>query len=105
MITSSTAKFVLETGSERFFSNSSIVIEPTYLVGGAAWNVLCRIVSGADSTIVIDFFNMRVTKADADAQTGAGTGDTAKLFNALEKHVKATLEAISENSSTVFTIV
>ena len=48
---------------------------------------------------------MLIEKTAIDAFTGAGTGDTAKVINAIEQAVVDTLEAIADNASVVFTIV
>lgn len=104
MINTSTAAFILETGSQQKFDGSSIVCAPTYIEASETFNVQLNIVSSS-TTAIIAYGYMSVTKAEVDAESGSGTGETAPWWNALQKAVITKLSAITGNGSTVFTIV
>lgn len=104
MITTSVAAFVLEADAEKSFLGSSILCEPIYFESLAKFAVTLRVM---DSSTLgeIDRGYMEVTSAEVDAETGAGTGETAPWFNALQKAVKTKLAAITDNSGVTFTVV
>lgn len=104
MITTSTAAFVVESGSEQSFDGSSIICEPTYLEASTSFSVRLNIVDSSTTT-VIAYGGVVVTSTEVDAETGAGSGETAPWFNALQKAVITKLSAYTGNGSTVFTIV
>lgn len=105
MIITSVAAFVLEDGSEQYFDGSSIIVEPQYYPRASTYAVKLRVVlSGSVDVGMVDY-HLTIPKADVDAKTGTGTGDTAKMLNAVEQVVVDYLEAITANASTTFTIV
>lgn len=104
MITTSGTAFVLAQGDQRKFLGSSIICEPTYYETPQTHGVRLRIINSV-STSDIDYGYMEVTLAEVDAETGAGSGETAPWFNALQKAIKTKLVAISDNSGTTFTVV
>lgn len=104
MITTSTAPFVVETGADQAFNGSSILVEPSYYFLDQKWRVALRVLSSIDTSEIFRY-HMLFTKAEIDAFTGTGTGDTAKAVNAIEQAVVYALEAIADNASVTFTIV
>lgn len=104
MITTSTAAFVLEEDSQQQFLGSSILVEPTYFEIQAKFAVRLSVLDSVTST-VISYGYMEVTKAEVDAETGTGTGETALWFSALQLAVVTKLEAIADNSSVTFAVV
>lgn len=105
MITTSAAAFVLEDGSEQKFDGSSIITEPTYFTRAAVYSIKLRVVNSGSIDIEMRDFYMQLTKATVDTFTGTGTGDTAKMLNAVEQAVVDALESIPDNSGVTFTIV
>lgn len=104
MITTATSPFVLEQGADQAYNGSSISIEPIYYPLQQKWRVSLRILSST-TTEEIARYTMLFDKSQIDAFTGTGTGDTAKINNALEQAVVDSLEAIADNATVVFTIV
>jgi len=103
MITTATAPFVVEAGSELSFDGSSIRCEPVYNEANDWFSVMLFVVSSADGNALATT-RMQVTAAEVDAETGVGSGETGLWFNALQKAVITKLEAMSGNESTTFTI-
>jgi hypothetical protein len=104
MITTSTAAFVLESGSQQKYDGSSIVCQPVFFESLARFEITL-IVQSSTTTLEIGRGYLTVTTADVDAETGSGSGETAPWFNALQKAVRTKLSAMTGNASTVFTIV
>jgi hypothetical protein len=104
MITTATAAFCIESGSEQVFYGSSIICEPVYYESLTRFEVTLRVISSA-TTSEIGRGYMQVTTTEVDAETGTGTGEYAPWFNALQKAVITKLSAYTGNASTVFTIV
>jgi hypothetical protein len=104
MITTSGGRFVLEEDSQHQFSLSNIICGPHYYELTEVFDV-DLIIQDSVSTNHIITANMRITKAEVDAETGSGTGEVAPWFDALQKAVKTKLAAIPDNSGITFTIV
>jgi len=104
MITTSTATFEIEDGSQQRFDGASIICEPTYNELTQTFYVRLNVVD-ITTTTVIAYGSLQLTKTQVDAQTGTGSGETAPWFNALQKAVISELSGYTNNGSTVFTIV
>jgi hypothetical protein len=104
MITTSTAPFVIEDGSEQKFDGSSIVCEPVYYENLARFDVMLLVQDSA-TTNQIGRGYMTLTKAEVDAEVGGGSGETDPWFNALQKAARTKLSAMTGNGSTTFLIV
>lgn len=104
MITTATAAFVVESGAQQKFDGSSIICEPVFFESLSRFEVTLRILDSA-TTNEIGRGYMALTTTEVDAETGAGTGEYAPWFNALQKAVITKLAAMTGNASTVFTIV
>ena len=104
MITTSTAPFVIESGSQQKYDGSTIVFEPLYLENQALFSVTLRVIDST-TTNEIGRGYMTLTKAEVDAETGTGSNETDPWFNALQKAGKTKLAAMTGNASTTFTIV
>ena len=97
-------RIILSSGSIEQHDTPDIVVSGSYSVRAAIWNVALKIQpAGSGALDAYRDFQIQYTKAEIDAYTGTGTGDTAKIQNALEQAVKATLLAL--NASITFTIV
>lgn len=105
MITTSAAPFVLEDGSEQKFDGSSIIVEPSYFTRASAYSVKLRVVNSGSIDVEMRDAYLQISKATVDTFTGTGTGDTAKMLNAVEQAVVDYLEAMPDNSGVTFTIV
>lgn len=103
MITTATAPFVIEAGSELSFDGSSIRCEPTYNEASNWFSVMLFVVSSASGNTLAST-RMQVTAAEVDAETGVGSGETGLWFNALQQAVITKLEAMSGNESTAFSV-
>lgn len=104
MITTSGGAFVTEAGSQIKYNGSSIVCTPTYYELQSIFSVVLWIMDSATTNIVA-YPSITLTKTEVDGETGAGTGETAHWFDALQDAVKTKLSAITENSGVTFTIV
>lgn len=104
MINTSTAPFVLEAGSQQNFDGSSIICEPTYYELQSKFGVRLVVIDSV-STTTIAYGYMELTVAEVDAETGAGTGETAPWWSALQRAVRTKLAAIPDNSAVTFTVV
>lgn len=104
MITTSVAPFVVESGSQQKYDGSNIICEPTYLELLTSFQVRLNVVDSTTTT-VIGYGAVSITKTEVDAETGAGSGETAPWFSALQKAVITKLAAMTGNGSTTFTIV
>jgi len=104
MITTATAAFVVESGSQRKFDGANIICEPTFLELSDVFRVYMRIQDSATTEYIGEGY-LSVTATEVDAETGTGTGETDPWFNALQKAVITKLSAYTGNGSTVFTIV
>lgn len=104
MITTSGGRFVVEDDSQQQFSGSSIICEPTYSEIQEKFAVRLNIIDSVSSNIIAYGYT-EVTKAEVDAETGSGTGETANWFSALQEAVVTKLEALTGNGSITFTVV
>ena len=104
MITTSTAAFVLESGSQQQYNGSSIICQPVFFETLSRFEVTLIVLSST-TTAEIGRGYINVTTTEVDAETGSGSGEHAPWFNALQKAVKTKLAAMTGNASTVFTIV
>ena len=104
MITTSGSAFQVEDGSQQRFSGSSIDCEPTYNQTQETFYVRLNVLDSSTTT-VIAYWAITLTKAEVDAETGSGSGETAPWFNALQKATITKLSAYASNGSTTFTIV
>jgi hypothetical protein len=96
-----TGTVVLESGSVKTYSAPAFFVSGTFDVRFSVWRVTLAITSGVitASSPVKEEFTLVFTKAEIDAFTGAGTGDTAKCQNAVEKAVKSYLETLNPTST------
>lgn len=104
MITTSGGRFVLEEDSQQQFSLSSILCIPKYYPVQETYDVDLWIQDSV-STNNLATSSMQLTKAEVDAETGSGTGETANWYSALQEAVITKLEAIPDNSAITFTVV
>lgn len=104
MITTATAAFVVESGSQQKYDGSSIVCQPVFFESLLRFEVTLIVLSST-TTNEIGRGYISVTTTEVDAQTGSGSGEYAPWWNALQKAVIAKLSAMTGNASTVFTIV
>ena len=104
MITTATAAFVVESGSQQKYDGSTIVCQPVFLETLSLFEVTLIVLSST-TTLEIGRGYVNVTTTEVDAETGTGSGETAPWFNALQKAVITKLAAMTGNASTVFTIV
>lgn len=87
--------------SLREFSSPNIYVIGTYDPQSQTWRTVMRFVDGTSFENVGFEYTVIFTKAEVDAFTGSGTGDTEKAQNALEQTVVDFLEAIN---GPIFTI-
>lgn len=93
----------LEVKSLQSFTTPNLYVIGKYNPELQTWYVMLKLVEvGFDIETPPFEFNVTFSKAEVDAFTGAGAGDTAKAQNALEQTVKDWLEAL--NPSVTFTI-
>lgn len=104
MITTSTAAFVIESGSQQQYDGSRIICEPVFFETLLKFEITLRVLDSTTTTEIGRGY-MSVTTTEVDAETGSGTGEYAPWWNALQKAVKTKLSAYTGNASTVFTIV
>lgn len=104
MINTSVAAFVVESGSQQKYDGSSIDCEPTYNQTQQTFYVRLNVLDSV-STAVIGYGYITLTKAEVDAETGTGSGETDPWFNAVQKASITNLSAMTGNASTTFTIV
>ena len=104
MITTATAAFVIESGSQQKYDGSSIICEPVFFETLSRFEITLRVLSSTTSNEIGRGY-MSVTTTEVDAETGSGSGEHAIWFNALQKAVITKLAAMTGNASTVFTIV
>ena len=104
MITTATAAFVIESGSQQKYDGSSIICEPVLYETLSRFEVTLRVLDSATTTEIGRGY-VNVTTTEVDAETGSGSGEHAPWFNALQKAVKTKLAAMTGNASTVFSIV
>lgn len=100
-ITSNT-DIILESGSNEQYASPNIYVRGQYEVFTDTWLVTIRL-SGATPGTIIREYSVRFTKAEVNANTGAGSGDTEKIQDALEQTVIDYLQPL--NASTTFTII
>lgn len=101
----SSGDVLFESGSIEKFDTPGIFVNGCYSVRHETWTVTMSIVAGGvitASTPVKREFITVFTKAEIDAFTGAGTGDTEKAQNALDQAVVDYLGTI--NPAITFTI-
>ena len=104
-IASSGGQVYLRTGDITSYTNPYIYVSPHYYPFSETWVVTCTVapvVAPAAGREIIEF-RVTFTKAELDAYTGTGTGDTAKLIDAAEQGVIDYLESITANSGITFT--
>lgn len=95
---------ILETGSISQHNTPDIYVGFTYSAFQTSYIANITLTKpGAGATAIYAEFQIRYTKTQIDAYTGTGTGDTAKIQNAMLQAVKATLLAL--NPAITFTIV
>ena len=101
---SSNTNIILEVSSPKQYASPSIFVHGEYYHRQEVWLVTLDLIPTAFSPTAgaYETYSLRITKAVVDGYTGTGTGDTAKIQNALEKAVGGILGAI--NVSTTFTI-
>ena len=104
MINTSTAPFEVEDGSQQKFDGSSIVVEPVFFETLQKFEIILRVLDST-TTNEIGHGHMYITVAELDAETGAGSGEYAPWWSALQRAVKTKLSAMTGNSGTTFTIV
>ena len=101
----SSGDVLFETGSVEKFDAPGIFVNGSYNVRQENWLVTMSVIPGGvitASSPVKREFTVLFTKAEIDAFTGAGTGDTEKAQNALDQAVVDYLSTI--NPSITFTI-
>lgn len=92
---------IFESGSIEEFNDPLVFVKGSYDVRQEVWTVTMGISTGvvsASSPIKREIFTS-FTKAEIDAFTGSGTGDTAKLQNALDQAVKDLIETLNVSST------
>lgn len=95
---------ILETGSISQHNTPDIYVGFTYSAFQTSYIANITLTKpGAGATAIYAEFQIRYTKTQIDAYTGTGTGDTAKIQNAMLQAVKATLLAL--NPAITFTII
>lgn len=95
---------ILETGSISQHNTPDIYVGFTYSPFQQAYIANLTLTKpGAGAAAIYAEFQIRYTKTVIDSYTGTGTGDTAKIQNAVLQAVKATLLAL--NPAITFTIV
>jgi len=95
---------ILETGSISQHNTPDIYVGFTYSAFQTAYIANITLTKpGAGAAAIYAEFQIRYTKAEIDAYTGTGTGDTEKIQNAIMQAVAATLLAL--NPAITFTIV
>lgn len=101
----SSGDVLFESGSIEKFDTPGIFVNSSYNVRHETWLVTMSVIAGGvitASTPVKREFTIVFTKAQIDAFTGAGTGDTETIQNALDQAVVDYLSTI--NPSITFTI-
>ena len=97
-------RIILESGSIAQHNTPDIYVGFTYSAFQESYIAnltLTKPMAGADA--IYTEFNIRYTKAEIDAFTGRGTGDTEKVQDAIMQAVAATLLVI--NPTITFTII
>lgn len=95
---------ILESGSISQHNTPDIYVGFTYSAFQTSYIANLTLTKpGAGAVAIYAEFQIRYTKTQIDAYTGTGTGDTAKIQNAVLQAVKATLLAL--NPAITFTIV
>lgn len=92
---------IFEASSIEEFNNPVVFVSGQYNVRHETWAVTMGIATGivSASTPVKREFVIIFTKAEIDAFTGSGTGDTEKLQNALDQAVKDYIETLNVSST------
>ena len=97
-------RIVLESGSIAQHNTPDIYVGFTYSAFQTSYIANITLTKpGAGAAAIYAEFQIRYTKTQIDAYTGAGAGDTAKIQNDMLQAVKATLLAL--NPAITFTIV
>lgn len=91
-------------GADVFFADTTkISADATYLPRSETVSLVLRVLNGADEfEVATHYLSLRST--DVDAETGAGTGETATWYNAVEQAVVTYLEALAENTGVAFSV-
>ncbi len=101
---SSDTNIILEVGSPKQYASPNIFVHGEYYARQGVWLLVLQLTPTIFSASAGAYqeFSIRLDKATVDGYTGTGTGDTAKIQNALEQAVGGYLGAF--NPSTTFTI-
>ena len=96
-----TGNIILESGSIEEFNAPIVFVTSQFEPRGETWTVTLGISSGvaSASSPVTRERTISFTKAEIDAFTGSGTGDTEKAQNAVEQAVKDYLETLNPSST------
>jgi len=97
----STAGSMKVDASIRAFDSPNIYVMPCYNPISQTWLVTLRFVDTSSFENIGFDYSIQFTKAEVDAFTGTGTGDTEKCQNAVEQTVVDYLEGIN---GAIFTI-
>lgn len=92
---------IFEAGAIEEFNGPLVFVKGCYDVRQEIWTVTMGVSTGvvsASSPIKREFV-VFFTKAEIDAFTGSGTGDTAKIQNALDQAVKDLIETLNVSST------
>jgi hypothetical protein len=101
-ISASGGSVYLQEGGITSYYEPTIYVSPRYDIRAQTWTVKCIMVSTPGTYEDLSEFVLIFTKAQMDAYTGTGTGDTAKMINAAEQAVIAHLAAIDDNTTIIF---
>ncbi len=98
-----TGDIILETGSKTQYASPVIFVKGQFDVRQSQWLVTLGLAYGVISvnTPIKAEYGIRFTKAEINAYTGTGTGDTEKVQNALEQAVVDYLEALNPSATIV----
>ena len=82
---------ILYSGATEQYDTPDITVSGCYDVRSQEWVVSIKLFKAGITVDPAREYHYRYTKTDIDAYTGTGTGDTAKIQNALSQAVAATL--------------
>lgn len=96
-----TGDIYLESGAIEKFDAPVFFVSHTYYDRSETYLITIELSTGvvSASSPIVEEFTLRATKADIDAYTGTGTGDTAKCHNAVDQYVAAYLHVINGSST------
>lgn len=102
MITANNPYKLLEGSAITFGSDTKVECQALYLSTRGLYSV--TIIAQNGTTDLEDYRGViDLTKAEVDAETGSGTGETDNWFSALQEAIITKLEAITGNGSVTFT--